>query len=156
MKVVVKRILVLPIVALLAALGFAGSVLAAAQSTTTHEHGATETFTDVICEEGTLYEITTTYNGVDHVTSTASGFHETFTEAGTFVAIDIATGETVTGHFTIWGGYNENPGGAASGTFTFSAHGTGDAGTTVNAHSTEHFNGQPDGTVHEFFRGHCS
>ncbi len=149
-----KRLL-LPLIALLACVAVAGPVVAATQTETVHQHQETESFTDTICAGGPLYDITTTYNGVFHTTVTDSGFHVTFTQTGKFTAVDPVTDEVIQGHFTIWGGFNENPGGAVNGTFTFNAHGRGDMGTRVNAHVVEHINATPDGTVNEFFRAHC-
>ena len=141
--------------ALLAIFGFATPAFAETETETFHERGVTESFTDVICEGGTVYDITVTYNGVFHVTQTDAGYHETFTQAGRFEAIDMDTGEVVTGHFTIWGGFNENPGGEVNGTFTFSARGRGDLGSFINVHEVSHFDMTPTGTAHEFFKSNC-
>jgi hypothetical protein len=125
---------------------------------TTTEHNATETFIDVVptCEGGgPAYEITLTYNEVEHVTVFPDGReHDTFTQTGTFVAVpvDDPTLPTYTGKFTIWGGFNAN-GKVVNGTFTFTVHGTGSDGSTINVHETDHFNTTPTGA--EFFFTHC-
>ena len=60
---------------------------------TTTEHGVTETFVDVVptCQDGgPAYEITLTYNGVEHSTLFADGReHDTFTQTGRFVATPV-------------------------------------------------------------------
>ena len=60
---------------------------------TTTEKNATETFIDVVptCElGGPAYEITITYNEVEHSTIFADGReHDTFTQTGTFVATPV-------------------------------------------------------------------
>ena len=45
---------------------------------------------------------------------------------------------TFTGHFTQWDGFNSNRQ-SATGTFTFSIHGTGSDGSSVKFHDVEHF-----------------
>jgi len=80
-------------------------------TTTTVEHNATETFIDVVpsCTvdpNAPAYEITLTYNEVEHITDFGDGrVHETFTQTGTFVAVpvDDPSLPTYTGKFTIWG-----------------------------------------------------
>ena len=154
----------------LAALGslalIAPALAAPAVTETNHYKNVTESFTDLICEGGPLYDITITYNGVEHVTVKDGTVHVTFTQTGKFTATDPGTGEVVTGSFTIWGGFNATlvdpddpdsdivPGTPAQGTFTFSARGRGDAGTRVNVHEVEHFNVTPGGSVNELFHGH--
>ena len=128
-------------------------MLASAETTTVHQHQVTESFSDIICEGGPTYDITTISNSVFHETVTDTGVHATFTQTGTFTAV--RPGEVVTGRFTVWGGYNENPGGAVSGTFTFNARGLSTLGTRVTAHELEHINVRPDGTVHAFFKLSC-
>jgi hypothetical protein len=128
------------------------------ETETTTAQDVVETFVDVVpsCEEGgPLYTITTTGNLVEHITTFDDGrMHETFTQTGTFVAVPLSDPSlpTFTGHFTVWGGFNDN-GSSASGTFTFSVNGVGSDGSRVTNHSVEHFNAPPDGSVHEFF--HC-
>ena len=149
------------IVGLLAAglLMTAGPALAEPPVTETrHEKNLVETFVDVVpsCEGGgPLYTITTTSNLVEHTTTFNDGrIHATFTQTGTFVAVPLEDPSlaSFTGHFTIWGGFNQN-GKTVNGTFTFTVHGEGSDGSTFRNHVTEHFNVRPDGTVNEFF--HC-
>jgi hypothetical protein len=125
---------------------------------TTTERNVTETFIDVVptCQGGgPEYEITITYNEVEHSTVFADGReHDTFTQTGTFVAtpVDDPALPTYTGKFTVWGGFNAN-GKVVNGTFTFSVHGTGSDGSTISVHDTDHFNTTPNGA--EFAFTHC-
>jgi hypothetical protein len=128
-------------------------------TTTTVEHNVTETFVDVVptCTENPdapLYQITLTYNEVEHTTDFGDGrVHETFTQTGTFVAVPLEEGlPTFTGKFTIWGGFNANNK-VVNGTFTITVHGTGSDGSTFKYHDTEHFNTTPTGA--EFSFTHC-
>lgn len=116
---------------------------------------ATDTFIDVLvpaCEDGgPLYEITIDYNFIEHATVSDTGAHFTFTQTGTFVAEALEPGEPdASGRFTVWGGFNENPGGAVSGTFTFSARGKFEDGTKLNFHLVDHINVTPTGAEHFF------
>jgi hypothetical protein len=71
------------------------SMAAAAPAGTTHEggneHGAQESFADVVpChDELGFYWITTTYNEQEHSTENKNGFWATFTQVGTFTAFPI-------------------------------------------------------------------
>jgi hypothetical protein len=127
-------------------------------TTTTTEHHATDTFTDVVptCEGGgPAYRITITYNEVEHITVFADGReHDTFTQTGTFAARPVGNPSlpTFTGKFTTWGGFNAN-GQSVNGTFTFNLHGTGSDGSSLNVHEVDHFNTTPTGA--EFFFTHC-
>jgi len=146
-----------PLVALLAAGVIAAVASATPPVTDTVTVKGTETFIDVAptCEEGgPLYEITIDFNLVEHSTVSATGAHFTFTQTGTFVAVALEAGEPdASGRFTVWGGFNENPGGAVNGTFTFEVRGSFDDGTRINTHLTDHFNVTPTGA--EFFFTHC-
>ena len=139
---------------------FAGPAFAQPPVTeTTTQKGLVETFVDVVpsCEGGgPLYTITTTSNLVEHTTTFDDGrIHATFTQTGTFVAepLEDPSLPSFTGHFTTWGGFNQN-GTTVNGTFTFSVRGTGSDGSTFSNHNVDHFNVVPDGTVNEFFRCH--
>lgn len=136
------------------AVGFGITPVSAAPpvTTTIHGNGLVETFDDVLtCGNSPIYQITTTSNFVFHETLFDDGrVHVTFTETGTFVATNLTLPD-YTGKFTVWGGFNAN-GTTQNGTFTFTAHGTGDDGSTVDNHVTDHFNLRPDGSVNEFFR----
>jgi hypothetical protein len=93
-----------------------------------------ETFIDVVpsCTvdpNAPAYEITLTYNEVEHITDFGDGrVHETFTQTGTFVAVpvDDPSLPTYTGHRQVHdlGGFNAN-GKTVNGTFTFTVHGMG-------------------------------
>ncbi len=131
---------------------------ASAQPTTETNHAKNVTFTFVdvapTCEGGPLYEITITYNGVEHVTEFEDGrVHVTFTQTGTFVARALEAGEPdASGRFTVWGGFNQNNQ-TVNGTFTFSARGAFETGEKINTHITNHFNTTPTGA--EFFFSKC-
>jgi hypothetical protein len=131
-------------------------------------HQETATFGDYIpcvTEFPSLagFEITITFNGVEHFNENKNGGHFTFTNTGTFSAepvlfadanadgepdFDEATesfviagpraGESFSGRFTQWGGGNFNRSGIVATTFTFSGHGTGDEGTDLNWNAVDH------------------
>jgi hypothetical protein len=113
-----------------------------------------ETFIDVApsCGAGGApLEITIDYNFVEHSTVSDEGTHVTFTQTGTFVAVALdPAGQDASGHFTQWGGFNENPGGAVNGTFTFSVRGRLEDGTRIRFHLTDHFNFTPTGASNFF------
>lgn len=139
-----------------------------ASNETVTEHNGTETFGDYVpCAPASGldgWEITLVYNGVEHFTENGNGGHGTFTEAGTFSAqpvvfadvdpadgqpdFDEATesfviagprsGESFTGRFTIWGGFNEQANGTQNGTFTFRGKGTGSEGAPVQWNGVFH------------------
>jgi hypothetical protein len=137
--------------------GTAPHALAAGAVTETFtEHGGTDTFTDVVpCGAEGAYDITITYNTVEHATFGPKSVHFTFTVTGTFVAVpqDPAL-PTYTGHFTESGGFNENAKNA-SGTFTFSLHGTGSDGSTITFNAVEHFNVSASGIENELAFENC-
>jgi len=152
-----------------ASLSFVLPALAGPATTETNTaNKVTENFTDVICEGGTEYDITATYNTIEHVTVKDGTIHVTFTEAGKFTAVDPGTGEVITGSFAVWGGFNATlvdpedpegdivPGTPAQGTFTFSVRGSGDLGTRIQTSEVSHFNVTPGESVKEFFHGHCN
>jgi hypothetical protein len=121
-------------------------------TTVTHVHGLTETFVDVgpDCEGTGLYEITVTYNLVDKVSVFDDGrVHATFTQVGTFEAVSLVGDPGGSGHFTVWGGFNQNQS-TVNGTFTFNLTGALDDGTRLSSHSVDHFNVRPDGVANEF------
>src|SRR6266567_469080 len=85
-----------------AALGVSGGTAwAQSQPSTTTEHNATGTFHDELPCVGPA-TITITYNAVEHTTTTATGFHETSTQTGTFSAVLDDGSGTATGRFTMW------------------------------------------------------
>lgn len=146
----------------------AGAGASPASSETTTEHNGTETFGDYVpCApvsglDG--WEITLVYNGVEHTTENGSGLHATFTTAGTFSASPVVfadvnpadgepdvdpttdslviagprSGESFSGRFTIWGGFNDQANGTSNGTFTFRGKGQGDQGTAVQWNEVFH------------------
>ena len=125
---------------------------------TVTQHGVTETFIDVAptCEGGgPLYEITLTYNLVEHVTffEDDGRTHVTFTQTGEFVAEPLDAGlASASGHFTVWGGFNQNNQ-TINGTFTFNVNGAFEDGSRISTHLVDHFNHIPSGA--EFFFTHC-
>jgi hypothetical protein len=151
-----RRLQVVLAVAL--AMGLATPAAAAPPITeTTTQHGVTETFIDFAptCEGGgPLYEITITYNLVEHVTVFDDGrVHATFTQTGTFDAVALDPAEPdASGHFTQWGGFNQNDQ-SVNGTFTFNVNGQFEDGTQINTHLVDHFNVVRSGA--EFFFTHC-
>lgn len=128
---------------------------AAPPSTETNvEHGGSETFVEFFtCDAGDLYEITITYNLIEHVTAFSDGrIHMTFTQTGTFDAVPLDPGgQQASGHFAIWGGFNAN-GKTENGTFTFNVNGTYDDGSRISTHFVAHFNETPDGAAFFFER----
>lgn len=139
---------------------------AAAETETFHNETATfGDYVPCVSEFPSLeaFELTTTFNGVEHFNENKNGGHFTFTNTGTFSAVPVLLadedgdgepdfdeetesfviagpreGESFTGRFTIWGGGNFNRSGIAASTFTFSGHGTGNEGTEVNWNSVDH------------------
>lgn len=118
-----------------------------AQTTTAHEHKATDTFVDLLpCAGVDPYTITITYNAVEHETITANGVHATFTQTGTFTAVPTNPSQLAfSGHFTNWGNFNLSPQNVNS-TFTFTIHGTSTDGSGVDLHfhETAHFTASGD------------
>ena len=147
---------------LVALAGFAlvdvGKSFAGATSITETEHQVTETFTDVVpcgVDETALYDITTTSNLVEHATFGPKSVHFTFTQTGSFTAVPQDPSlPTYSGHFTTWGGFNGNNRNA-SGTFTFSIHGTGSDGSRVTFSAVDHFNVTPGGIENAFTFERC-
>lgn len=144
------------VAALALAAGLAIPIVATAHAETETEHNATESFAEVNPCTGEQGILTITYNSVSHENSDAAGgSHETDTSTGTFVFAQ-DNGVTFTGHFTMWDGENEKPKGAAVETFTFSAHGDGDDGSTLQFNANGHETTNPDGTTtSEFDRLSC-
>lgn len=131
-------------------------------------HNETDTFGDYIpcvTEFPSLegFEITITFNGVEHFNENKNGGHFTFTQTGTASAVPVLfadadadgepdfdpetdsfviagprEGESFTAKFTIWGGGNFNRSGIVATTFTFSGHGSGDEGTAVKWNFVDH------------------
>lgn len=123
---------------------------------TVTEQGVTETFLDTaLCEGDPTHEITATFNSIEHITEFDDGrVHVTFTQTGTFEAVPLdAGGQEASGHFAVWGGFNQNKK-TVNGTFTFNINGTFEDGTRISTHGVEHFNVTPDGVEFSFFNCH--
>jgi hypothetical protein len=159
--------------AALAALGLVVAGMSPAQAETVTFHGETDTFGDYApCAsefpslEG--FEITVTFNGVEHFNENGNGGHFTFTNTGTFAADPVwfadengdglpdfdeeneefviagpREGESFDGKFTVWGGGNFQDG-QSNFTFTFSGHGEGDEGTSLTWNSVDHITAEGD------------
>ena len=155
-----KRIFVVVALAtIVAATGMVGggSALAHARTKTFHIHDGTQTFVDRVPCIGGRATITLTFNAVFHRTRVAAHlFHVTETMTGTFVAVPLHAGRpTFTGHFTQWDGFNSNRQ-SATGTFTFSIHGVGSDGSTVQFHEVAHFTMTKNGVVVNFDKAKCA
>jgi hypothetical protein len=152
-----RRHIVASVLAAGVLVGGSGIAGASPPETETVTVKATETFVDVVpfCDEGGApYEITIDYNLVEHSTVSEDGAHFTITQTGTFVATPLDPSlRDASGRFTQWGGFNENPGGAVNGTFTFSVRGAFEDGERINFHLTDHFNETPSGGSFAFT--HC-
>jgi hypothetical protein len=139
--------------------GIPGSRFRRTATNTNTEKGLVETFVDVVnaCDPGgEPYLITTTSNVIEHETVFDDGrAHFTFTQNGKVVAAPLdGTGPRYTGHYTVWGGFNQNGEVVSNGTFTFNLALKGSDGSKYTEHSLDHFNVRPDGT--ENFFSHCN
>jgi hypothetical protein len=76
-------------------------------------------------------------NLLNHVNVQGDNLWATFTETDKIVATDAGTGETFSGEFTIWGGFNLNEQNSNS-TFTASGQLQGDQGDTIGYHEVAH------------------
>lgn len=131
-----------------------GAVPAAAGPATTSTvvvKDLVQTFPDVDPCTGNPVIVTTTSNGVFHTTTKDGTVHVTFTQAGTFTFV--GAGVTGTGHFAIWGGFNQNAGGSVAGTFTFNVAGERN-GSRFTAHAVDHMNATPNGMENLFSKFH--
>lgn len=110
-------------------------------------HG-TQTSTDVNPCDGNTVDITQTGNSVDHVTyfPASDEVWATFTQEGTFSAVDEGTGVVYQGHSTVWGNFNVNRQNSNS-TFTLTIMATGSDGSTIVDHEVTHYTMLPDGTL---------
>jgi hypothetical protein len=143
--------------AALLVLGAAPAAADPATSTTVIVKDLVETFADTDPCTGAPATVTTTSNGVFHITSKDGTEHTTFTQTGTFTLVPIGAGLTATGHFAIWGGFNVNSGGNVAGTFTFNVSGAHSDGSRFTAHAVDHINTTPTGMENLFskFHFHC-
>lgn len=154
-KVLLRRLIPL-IAATGLLLGTAAPTSAAASSTTQTVHQFTETFATPNPCTGDLGTVTTTSNGVFHVSVDATGgTHITGTMTGTFVFVpDDASLRSFTGRFTNWFGGNIGANGQGFWS-TFSITGFGSDGSVI------HFNGVmqfhlSNGEIHaEFSLSNC-
>jgi len=151
-------------------LAFGGVAWAKPVTLTFHERGVSDTFHDVIPCLDAPATITTTGNGVFHVT--AAGIddngtsdpdddtfippsHVTGTFSGTVVAVpDDSSLPTFTGHVTQWFGENSNRQNVAA-TFTFTVILKGSDGSVIKFHETAHFSATPAGATLEFDKARC-
>jgi hypothetical protein len=136
---------------------------------TEHEQDFQDTFTDVVCINGTDQEavISIVENGVFHATFWNDELnHITGTFVGRFVAdpVDPAL-PTYTGSYTVWFGGNQNQK-ADNTTFTFRANGSAPDGSKVAFGNVGHVTADSivfdendelivDGVRSEFFKGRC-
>jgi hypothetical protein len=146
-------LLVAAVLALLGLVGVTAPAYAAAGGTghtvtsTENFHG-TMSFQDVNPCTGSLLDIETTSNIVEHITSLPEGDEvwATFTEEDKVVATDPVTGVVYTGHATFWGNFNLNERNSNS-TFTGSITVRGSDGSVVKYREVDHFTLAANGEV---------
>jgi hypothetical protein len=141
-------------VALLATLLLPSGVALAQAETETFHETFDEVITDVGCTEVVAIHITG--KAIVHITDTGSSFHITGTQTGRFEFTE--GGETFSGRFTGWFGFNGNTS-SANGTDTFSATGRGDEGTKARFIAVAHFTVNANGELTVEFEklgGGCS
>jgi len=148
-----------------------GSSTTAGLAETETSHKQTFTFVDVLPCTTIPYSITATSNGVVHFNektlpdgTVVAQF--TFTETAKFTARPVSgSGAVFHGSYTVWGGgmaFNpvyDDDGNIVSAdkwvnTFTFTVRGTGEDGTRLFLHQTQHINVNPNNT-NEFFNDSC-
>jgi hypothetical protein len=150
-----RRIIALPFtVAVLLALATAPAAAGPATTETVVAKDVVETFPTTDPCSGAPGDVTTTSNSVFHTTVKDGTMHVTFTQTGTFTFTPAGPGPSATGHFAIWGGFNENNQNVA-GTFTFNVVGTRSDGSRISAHAVDHMNTTPAGTAYFFSKFHC-
>jgi hypothetical protein len=168
------KLLAVPILATMLVVGLAGPASAQPVTMTFHEKDGVSVIHDVLPCVGSgeeLGTITTTENGVFHVTAAAIDdqgtpddpfddvftppSHVTGTFTGTFVAVpDDPSLPTFTGHFTQRFGENTNQK-IFTATFTFTVIGHGSDGSTIKFHETAHITVTPNGATMEFDKPSC-
>jgi hypothetical protein len=116
-------------------------------SSTDNFHG-TLSFQDFNPCTGSLLNIDTTTNMVEHITYFPDGDEvwSTFTEEDKVVATDPATGVVYTGHATFWGNFNVNERNSNA-TFTGSITLRGSDGSVVMYREVDHFTLAANGQV---------
>jgi hypothetical protein len=119
-------------------------------------HNATDSFAAPNPCTGAPGMVTITYNGVLHFTVNKAGdFWATGTQTGDFVLTpDDPTLPTYRGHFTTWFGVGDNRRNGVEHS-TFSAHGTGSDGSTLQFHDTMHLSVSASGAVVSFDKPSC-
>jgi hypothetical protein len=153
-----KRVLLL--LSVLGLVTFAGSAVAAAPAVTQTEvvKDLTETFAEVNPCTGDRGTVTQTVNAVFHITQARDGsiFIEVFHESGTFTFDTAKASEPdFTGRVTITGSFIDAEK-SATGSFTFTANGTGTDGSQLKIHGTGHFTVSGTGDVAvEFEKFRC-
>jgi hypothetical protein len=109
---------------------------------------------DVACGVGVGSVITVQFKGVVHITEGPNGqFHITGTTVGD-ITVAVAGGQTYTGHFADWFGFNANSRNEA-GTFTSNNVLRAPDGSRLNVHFLGHFSISASGEVNEFFQLNC-
>ena len=119
-------------------------------------HNATDSFATPNPCTGVPGTVTITYNGVLHFTVNKAGdFWATGTQTGSFVLVpDDPTQPTYTGHFTAWFGGSDNQQNEVEHS-TFTIHGTGSDGSTLQFHDTMHLSLSANGAVVSFDKPSC-
>jgi hypothetical protein len=119
-------------------------------------HNATDSFATPNPCTGAPGTVTITYNGVLHFTVNKAGdFWATGTQTGDFVFVpDDPTQPTYTGHFTTWFGDSDNRQNEVEHS-TFTVHGTGSDGSTLQFHDTMHLSVSASGAVVSFDKPRC-
>jgi hypothetical protein len=145
---------------LLVAIATASAAGAGAMSYTQNFHNATDTFQILNPCSGAPATVTTTYNGVIHVTYLTAGqgagaFWATGTMTGDFTLTpDDAAQPSYTGHFTTWFGDNNNLQNGSE-TSILVIHGTGSDGSTLLFHEVAHLSASATGTTVSFDKPTC-
>ena len=119
-------------------------------------HNATDSFATPNPCTGAPGMVTITYNGVLHFTvNNAGDFWATGAQTGDFVLTpDDSTQPTYTGHFTTWFGDSDNRQNEVEHS-TFTVHGTGSDGSTLQFHDTMHLSVSASGALVSFDKPRC-
>ena len=123
-------------------------------------HNATDSFPTPNPCTGVAGTVSLTYNGVFHVTTLTSGqgagtAWATGTQTGDFVFTpDDVSQPSYTGHFTTWFGDNNNVHNGVEHS-TFSLHGTGSDGSTLEFHDVAHLSVSATGITLAFDKPTC-
>lgn len=119
-------------------------------------HNATQTFPAANPCTGAPGTVTTTYNGVAHMTQLATGeFWATTTLTGDFTLTPTDPSQpTFTGHFEVWFGVSANNQNFVAHSI-FHIHGTGSDGSTLTFQDVVHFSVSASGVVISFDKPSC-